>query len=108
MLLMVRFDAMLINIGSYTATDLEVWPRGVSIGGEIAAGGATVPAGAHVPLKIHFPLAYVGGTGRGSYGPKWESKDSSLLVMYRDTPRGRRLRRKVLRIGDVMNRPPRL
>lgn len=105
---MVRFDAVLINIGSATATDLEVWPYVVSIAGQGAASGGTVQAGGHVPLKIHFPLAYVGGAGPEAYGPAWEAKDSSLTITYRDTPRGTKLRKQVLKIEDYMNRPPRL
>lgn len=106
--LMVRFEAALINIGSAPATDIEVFPVVVSTSGQKTLTGTTVRAGEHADLFINFPLSYNGGTGRESYGPNFDSEGSQLVVTYRDTPRGRKLKKKILQIPEYMNRPPRI
>ena len=108
MLMAVQYDAALINIGSAAATDVEVWPVVVAISGQNSLTGTTIRAGEHADLHINFPLSYNGGTGRESYGPNYDHEGSQLIVTYRDTPRGKKLKKKILHIPEYMNRPPRM
>lgn len=106
--LMVEYDVALINIGSAAATDIEVWPLAAGISVDEDLSGTTVRAGEHTDLRICFPLTYNGGTGRESYGPNFDIEGSQLVVTYRDTPQSRKLKKKVLRVSDFVNRPPRM